>query len=232
MISHGTGGSHLVYRETAAFLARNGFVVAQPEHPFNNRNDNTWENRCENLIERPKTIRKTINVLAEDPRLSVDPNRCCVIGHSMGGYTALAVIGGKPVAFSRETEDHKEHPVPVKSDERVKAAVLLAPATPWYRDPKSLQEVRVPILMLTGEKDDITGCWHADNVRNGLSDKTLLDHRVVPNAGHFSFEAPFQDSMKRPGFAPATDPAGFDRAAYQKQMNNEILELLRKQMPE
>ena len=29
-------GRHLIY------LASNGFIVALPQHPFNNRNDDTW----------------------------------------------------------------------------------------------------------------------------------------------------------------------------------------------
>src|SRR4051794_37413496 len=40
VVSHGTGGSHLLYRSLATCLAREGFVVALPEHPLNNRDDN------------------------------------------------------------------------------------------------------------------------------------------------------------------------------------------------
>ena len=40
LISHGSGGSHLAYRTLAAHLARHGFVVAIPDHPRNNRNNN------------------------------------------------------------------------------------------------------------------------------------------------------------------------------------------------
>jgi predicted dienelactone hydrolase len=228
VISHGTGGSHLVYRETAAFLARNGFVVAQPEHPFNNRIDNSWDDRFENLVERPKTISKVINAIANDERFSVNGAQSAIIGHSMGGYTALAVAGGKPMAFARNTEDHVERAVPIVKDERVRAIVLLAPATPWFRQERSLSDITIPILMFTGEQDQITGQWHADIVKKNLSSAANLDHRSIKNAAHFSFLTPFPDAMKRPGFAPAFDPEGFDRVAFQAEMNSQILTFLKR----
>ena len=61
LISHGSGGSHLVYRTLAHHLARNGFIVGMPEHPFNNRNNNTLEGTVENLINRPRHIRTAID---------------------------------------------------------------------------------------------------------------------------------------------------------------------------
>lgn len=40
LISHGSGGSPLGYRQLALHLATQGFVVACPEHPNNNRHNN------------------------------------------------------------------------------------------------------------------------------------------------------------------------------------------------
>lgn len=42
LISHGTGSLPWAYRTLAHFLARPGVWVALPEHPFNNRHDDTW----------------------------------------------------------------------------------------------------------------------------------------------------------------------------------------------
>ena len=44
IISHGNGGSHLLYRTISTHLAKNGYIVAMLEHYGNNRNDNTLEN--------------------------------------------------------------------------------------------------------------------------------------------------------------------------------------------
>src|SRR5579875_2535221 len=57
VISHGSGGSHLVYRELAAHLTRYGFVVTMPEHPKNDRNNNELARTAENLRNRPRHVR-------------------------------------------------------------------------------------------------------------------------------------------------------------------------------
>lgn len=41
ILSHGDGSTPLAYRTIAQFLARNGFIVGVPQHPFNNRENNT-----------------------------------------------------------------------------------------------------------------------------------------------------------------------------------------------
>ncbi|KUO74322.1 MAG: hypothetical protein APF81_02830 [Desulfosporosinus sp. BRH_c37] len=63
MISHGNGGSHLLYRTISTHLANNGFIVAMVEHYGNNRNNNELENTEENLILRPKHLSLTIDKL-------------------------------------------------------------------------------------------------------------------------------------------------------------------------
>src|SRR5262245_14078146 len=41
VISHGAGGSHLLYRATATRLAGDGWIVVCPEAPRDNRNDSS-----------------------------------------------------------------------------------------------------------------------------------------------------------------------------------------------
>ncbi len=98
VVSHGNGGSHLVYRTVTSHLARNGYVVAMLEHAGNNRNDNELEGTHENLVYRPRHVRLTIDAVSSDARFRacVQPDNVAVIGHSIGGYTALAVAGGTP----------------------------------------------------------------------------------------------------------------------------------------
>jgi len=230
VISHGTGGSHLVYRTLAAHLARHGFVVAMPEHPRNNRNNNDLAGTAANLANRPRHIRLVIDWAFSPGGFgpSLLPDAVAVVGHSMGGYTALATAGGLPTAFANETPDHKPQAVPVTPDHRVKALVLLAPATPWFMEPGALQGVRVPILMLTAEKDVHTPEGHAEIVKRGLPDGARLEHRVVPNAGHYSFLSPFPEAMNGPAFPPSQDPPGFDRARFHDEMNAEVEAFLRR----
>ncbi len=216
VISHGNGGSHLLYRTISTYLAKNGYIVAMLEHYGNNRNNNQLENTNENLINRPRHISLTIDdILSENIfGKSTLRNNIAAIGHSMGGYTALALAGGLP----RTREGQK---LEVSSDPRVKAIVLLAPGTGWFMN--SLEKVTIPILMLIAEYDTITPDWNAEIVLNYIPDKLQVTFRKVKNAGHFSFLSPFPSIMKNPNFLPSTDPAGFDREHFHKQFPTEIL---------
>ena len=221
IISHGSGGTHLGYLDLARRLAQAGYVVLMPEHPGNNRGNNELAESPINLANRPRHLTLALDRLLTDAVLApvVDGDRAAVVGHSMGGCTALAIAGGRP--FTREGE-----PVPVSRDGRVRALVLLAPATPWFSGPGALAEVQVPILMLTAELDELTPPSHAEVVRMGLPDGTPLDHRVVRNAGHYSFMSPFPEVMRGPDFPPGNDPDGFDRAAYQRSLAADIVTFL------
>ena len=221
VISHGTGGSHLLYRGLATHLARAGFVVAMPEHPQNNRHDNELGGTAEILENRPEHVRQVIDWAAD----TFDIGPVAVVGHSLGGYTGLALAGGRPTAFPHETPDRLPHPVEVTPDDRVRALVLLAPATAWFAHSGALADVAVPILMLTAEHDEHTPPWHGEIVVNGVAG---VEHRVVPGAGHYSFLTPFPERMTSPAFPPSQDPAGFDRAAFHARLDDEVLTFLRR----
>ncbi len=230
LISHGTGGSPLVYRDLARHLARYGFLIALPEHPRNNRNNNSLANTAAILANRPRHIRRVMDWLFAHPLFGphLVPDAAAIIGHSLGGYTALAAAGGIPTAYPHETPDGQSAVVDVTPDARVKSLVLLAPATAWFTAADALSAVRVPILMLTAEKDDHTPQWHAAIVRQGVPDPALLEHKTIANAGHFSFLSPFPAPMIYAAFPPSQDPEGFDRPAFHVELNAEVLAFLRR----
>jgi predicted dienelactone hydrolase len=227
VLSHGTGGSPLVYRTLAAHLARHGYVVALPEHPGNNRNDNRLADTVENLERRPRDVRGVIAwAFASSPFASyLVPDRVAVIGHSLGGYTALAVAGGAPTSFAHESDAGPQR-IAVTSDDRVKALVLLAPATPWFMHAGALAEVRAPILMMIGDRDEHAPGWHGEIVLRGVPDPSVVDYRPVPNAGHFAFLTPFPPAMCDAAFAPSQDPPGFDRARFHGMLNATVRSFL------
>lgn len=96
VISHGSGGSNLGHRSIAFTLVKQGFVVGMPLHPKNKYKNNTAQGTANNWMNRPKHIKSTIDALLSNPELSssIDADKISVIGHSAGGYTALAVAGG------------------------------------------------------------------------------------------------------------------------------------------
>jgi predicted dienelactone hydrolase len=228
LISHGTGGSPLVYRTLAHHLARHGFVVGLPEHPFNNRDNNTWAGTAQNLTARPRHLQLAINHLVGHPRFAaaLKPDAVALIGHSLGGYTALALAGGIPTSFPGESPDGQARRIPTVADGRVRALVLLAPATPWFLAPGALREVQVPILLLEAEKDEHTPRGHGQIVLNGVPDPGQVEHRVVENAGHFSFLSSFPEARVSPAFPPSQDPPGFDRERFQAELSAEVLAFL------
>jgi predicted dienelactone hydrolase len=213
MVSHGSGGSPLVYRGLARGLAKAGYRVALPEHPRNNRNDNSLANSREILERRPRLIRQVAARLGAE--------RYAVIGHSLGGYTALALAGGQPM--------DRGQPVAVERDPGVAALVLLAPAVPWLAAADALREVEAPVLLWTAEKDTLTPEGHGVVVKRGLRPEVRLRHRVAANGSHYAFLTPFPEAMRKPGFAPALDPPGFDRDAFQEELLAGVLEFLRQE---
>ncbi|WP_437736038.1 alpha/beta hydrolase family protein [Sorangium sp. So ce1335] len=222
VVSHGRSGTPLAYRTLASHLAQSGYLVAMPEHPGDNRHDQSLSDAIENLENRPRHIRLTLDTLCSDaeigPRLQRDS--VALIGHSMGGYAALAVAGAQPWAgLGRRLQVTTRDP-------RVKALVLMSPATSWFVPNDALQDVTVPIFLLVAEHDRITPRWQGQLVLDLVPDRAQVTYEVVENAGHFSFLSPFPPSMNTPGFLPASDPPGFDREAFHRRLQRDVLGFL------
>lgn len=217
VVSHGGGGSSLTYRDLASSLVRAGYVVALPEHPGNNRLDNSLEGTTENLENRPRHVSLVVDAAFADDAVgdSLLRDHVAVVGHSMGGYTALAVAGGRPDTGPVETRDGNPRRIIVSPDRRVRALVLLAPACGWFWSEGALADVDVPILLFTAEKDEHAHHLHVNLIERSVRDPRQVDHRIVPNAGHHAFQTPFPAAMSGPHFAPSRDPIGFERAAFQ-----------------
>jgi len=229
VISHGNSGTPWAYRQMARHLVLAGFVVALPAHTGNTRLDNTLAGTAANLANRPRHIVLCIDAVLADPVLKahIADSGVAVIGHSIGGYTALAVAGGQPWTRPNESKGAAPSPLAVHADTRVRALVLLNPATFWYID-GALKNVRVPIMIRTGEKDEITPIEHALKVINGVPDASLVEHRAIPGGGHFAFMSKFPPEMTRPNFKPSQDPPGFDREAVQPELFADITGFLRR----
>lgn len=230
LVSHGTGGTLWAYRDLAAHLARHGFVVALVEHLGNSRADNSLAGTTANLVNRPRQLHLAIDAVLADALLgsqvAIDKG-VGAIGHSMGGYSALALAGGQPWTGPEERGNSHSEPVEVVHDTRLRALVLLNPAAAWFMPEGALRGVTAPILLLTGERDDATPAWQSDIVRHGVAHPTTVVDQVVPGAGHFSFMSPFPAAMTRPEFPPSQDPPGFDRVAFQPQLHAKVLGFLR-----
>jgi len=218
VISHGTGGTPWGYAGIAQHLVEHGFAVAMITHAGNTRGDDALAHTAANLVNRPRHVRLAIDAAFAALPLHAD---VAVIGHSMGGYTALAVAGGKPMALPDQTPDGVAHPVDVEHDPRVRKVALLAPAIPWLMAPGALASLHAQVFVRTGERDDIT---RPDFVAAVLREITPADSKVVPGAGHFFCVFPIARHLA--SLPPGQDPPGFDRAAYQPTLHADLVAFL------
>lgn len=231
VISHGHSGTPWAYRQLAKHLALAGFVVALPAHTGNTRTDNSLAGTAANLANRPRHITLTIDAVLADATLAPHVSRdgVAVIGHSIGGYTALAAAGGLPWTgpYERKNSNALPEPVPVTPDARIRSLVLLNPATFWFIA-GSLRPVDLPILLRTGEKDDVTPIEHAYKIIEGVAQPALVEHKDIPGGGHFAFMSKFPPEMTKPNFPPSQDPDGFDRDSIQPEFFADVTAFLRR----
>jgi predicted dienelactone hydrolase len=240
VVSHGAGGMALLHRDLAMALASQGYVVAAPTHPRGKGDDisgvGVW-------VGRPKQVSRVIDTILEDAGLGshIERERIGVVGHSNGGYTALAVAGAKP-SPSAVAAHCRQHPddakfcasggaatreatrevgrIPELRDPRVRSIVLMAPnAAPFTDD--ALAKVTVPVLVYAAENDSLTRVrYHAGRLAMALPQAECV---LVKGAGHFSFVASFPTALKIVAGEGARDPDGFDRDAFHEVMNREIV---------
>jgi predicted dienelactone hydrolase len=227
LISHGSGGSPLLYRSLSLALARKGYFVSLPKHPGNSVGDDQLATTLENLRNRPRQLLRLLDALLADALLGavIADEPVTAIGHSLGGYTVLCVAGGEPWTRTRER-------IEVPHDPRLGALVLLAPACGFFLAPRALQAVTAPILALTAEHDELTPDSQIRAALAGVPDGSRVTIHTVPHAGHFSFLSPFPPAMHTPQFAPAQDPSGFDRERFHEALPATILQWIRERRGE
>ncbi|MGF1459399.1 MAG: alpha/beta hydrolase [Leptolyngbyaceae cyanobacterium] len=183
IISHGLGSNRAQFSTMAQHLASYGFAVAVPTHPGS---DTDYQQEfLANLsyegisptefIYRPWDVKTIINVLAAEPAYQgqLDLNNVGVIGHSFGGYTALA-IAGAPLNqdFIQATCDPVQYVLNLSTllqcraallpmadydlaDERVRAVIAYSPITSVLLGPENLAQISKPVMMVTGSSDFI-----------------------------------------------------------------------------
>jgi len=249
ILSHGSGGSSLSYKDIAISLVKQGFIVALPLHPNNNYLNNDFAGTVKNYQDRPKQLQLSLDQLLADPRFSdhIDTNKIAAIGHSIGGYSVLAAAGGigdtkhiinicvenKELAdpYCRIVADNSLATVQINTvkDKRIKALVLMAPVGILFRSKGALVNIDMPVLLLKAQKDEeLTEPYNSGIITKQLNDTNKLTTKVIENAGHYAFLTSYPQSIKSTLGAIAQDPVGFDRAEFQHQLGPMIADFLNK----
>ncbi|MBE9177892.1 alpha/beta hydrolase [Oculatella sp. LEGE 06141] len=193
VISHGFGADRRFLGYLAYHLASHGITVAALEHPGSNVAwltegiAQTSNSRLGNLlpasefIDRPKDISFLLNELhrlnqfSRTLRGKLNTEKVSVIGHSLGGYTALA-LAGAPLNLDHlrqfcdnpdlvtlspadllqcNASELPDHQIDLR-DERVAQVVALNPVIGRLFDENSLAQIEVPTMILAGTDDSIT----------------------------------------------------------------------------
>ena len=242
VISHGRGGNFIGHHDMAQTLADAGFVTAAINHPGSTTLDTSHIGDLSALVERPTDIKRLIDFLlgASPAGSNIDPQRIGFFGFSMGGYTGLVVIGANPdwaiplclrsaAAATCEQILRREFRVqPLPHDPRIKAAVIADPFSSFFAA-DSFASVEVPVQLWASEQggDGVTPDSVAA-VNSSLPAKH--EYHVVPNSAHFAFLPPCPPVLANNRPELCTDAPGFDRAAFHKQFNADVLAFFRQHL--
>jgi predicted dienelactone hydrolase len=243
VISHGRGGSFIGHHDTAETLADAGFIVAAINHPGDTSTDMSRSDDLAAFVERPTDIKRLIDFMlqASSVATKIDPQRIGFFGFSRGGYTGLVLLGANPdwavvTEFCQQSSSHaceqirrKEFPTePLAHDVRIKAAVIADPLAIMFSH-ASFAAIRVPVQL-----------WQSQRGGDGVLpehvaavDKNLPaphEYHVVPNSSHFALLTPCPPAVAQARPELCTDAPGFDRVAFHKEFDAEVLAFLRRHL--
>ena len=185
VISHGVAEDRTTYAYLAQHLASYGFAVATVEHVGGeaNRFRKYFSGlapapKATELLERPRDISFLLDELQRqaqsDPTLrQIDVQQVGLVGHSLGGYTALALAGAQ-LNFDRierdcnpnrsvnlslllqcRAKELKPQPYALK-DPRVKAIFAISPLDSTIFGRQGMSQIRVPVFLMGGSDDIVT----------------------------------------------------------------------------
>lgn len=143
--SHGFGGRNQESRHIAEYLARNGYVVAAVDFPLSNMQSPAEVPQLLDVVNQPGDVSAVIDQvlsLNKDPdndiHQRIDTTNIGAMGLSLGGLTTALV------SFH-----------PDLKDERIKAAVMMAPPLEAFSDQFYASNPKIKSLLISGTLDRV-----------------------------------------------------------------------------
>jgi len=182
VLSHGLGADRASFAYLAQHLASYGFAVAALEHPGSNsawlesllNGDREAAIKPGEALERPRDVTFLLDRLARDYGQRIDTQRVGIVGHSFGGYTALALTEAKlnfeqlerrcrglgrtlniSLLLQCQLQQLPQQDYGLQ-DERIAAVVAVNPFASAVFGESQLQRIETPTLIVSSTEDTIT----------------------------------------------------------------------------
>ena len=205
VFSHGTGGNRFANVWLIERFVKAGYAVLSLDH-YGNNSFHKIPREFLKWWERPIDIQFVLSELLQDPVVgrSIDASRIGGVGHSLGGYTNIALAGGQvdrlppgmptklPPEFpetdevidygsdSEISESFQKYAGQVK-DDRFKAFFVMAPAIGFgFHAAEQVVAIDRPIYIVAGRGDRETP----------VTTNALNFHRIIPQSEIFLFDEP------------------------------------------
>lgn len=95
--------------------------------------------------------------------------------------------------------------------------------------PGSLKDVKVPIPLWRALNDDqVPDAWNTAVIRQELP--KIPEEHVVNGAGHYAFLPSCDDALAKQVPQIRTDDPGFDRKAFHRDFNREVVGFFQKEL--
>lgn len=247
VISHGYGGSALSHWNMAAALADGGIAVLSLNHSLDSALNLAQGGSFAALEARPADVRRAIDGVLADSRWRavLDAQRIGFLGFSRGAYTGLVLAGARP-DFAQLAGHCPEPPSPMcqaiaqgqapalkpQPEPRIKAMVLADPLAAFGAS-SGLEKLKLPLQLWASEQGgegvpagsvQALAQW----LPAGKTAKTAV--HGVAGAAHFAFLAPCSAQLAAAAPQICSDPAGFDRRAFQPRWAAEVLAFFRQKL--
>jgi predicted dienelactone hydrolase len=256
LLSHGSGGNMDNLSWLSSRLALRGAMVLAVNHPGSTSGDSS-PRRSIRLSERAADLRSALDHILADPAFAsrIDQSRIASFGFSLGGATALNLVGARTdrglyrdycakygdepadcTFLAKGGVDLANLPDAFEGDmrdPRIGAAIGVDPGLTYAFTDASVAAMDIPVLLINLGGEERLKAADVSAAGSNLAGRLPnVEYVTAAPANHFTFLAlckpAGREILADEGDDPiCDDPAGTDRAAIHEQIVEHIAKFLR-----